>query len=112
MLAMCYNLLMKGDVVVNEILMTFLEEEVTSEQYHELFDFVMSAKITRGTFVGSTHTLLKTSDDTFIIFREILTPEKTLKYENAVVVGKCYLIKKINSTAYSKKIQNIRNITD
>lgn len=97
---------------MNEILNTFLEEEVTAEQYHELFDFVASNKITRGTYIGFSHTLLKAGDDTFIIYREIITPEKTLKYENAVVVGRTYLMKKLNSVAYTRKIKDIRNISD
>lgn len=97
---------------MNDILNLFLEEEVTSEQYHELFDFVASAKVTRGTFVGNFHTVLKTSGDTFIIYREIITPEKTLKYETAVVVSQNYLMKKINSIAYQRKIPDIRMISD
>lgn len=95
---------------MNEILNTFLDEEVTPEQYHELFDFVASVKITRGTFIGNFHTVLKTAGDTFIIYREIITPEKTLKYETAVVVGQEYLMKKINSIAYQRKFSDIRNI--
>lgn len=97
---------------MNEILNTFLEEEVTMEQYHELFDFVASAKITRGTFIGNFHTVLKTAGDTFIIYREIITPEKNLKYETAVVVGQNYLMKKINSVAYQRRFPEIRNITE
>ena len=97
---------------MNEILNVFLEEEVTTEQYGELFDFIASNRVTRGTFIGNRHTLLKSAGDTFIIYREIITPEKTLKYENAVVVGKNYLLKKINSIAYTRKISDIRNINE
>ena len=97
---------------MNEILNTFLEDEVTQEHYCELFDFVASNRATRGTYIGNSHTLLKSAGDTFIIYKEIITPEKTLKYENAVVVGKNYLLMKINSIAYSRKISNIRTISD
>lgn len=97
---------------MNDILSVFIDEEVTAEQYGELFDFVASNRVTRGTFIGYRHTVLKTAGDTFIIYREIITPDKTLKYENAVVVGKNYLMKKINSIAYSKKINDIRNINE
>ncbi len=97
---------------MNEILNIFLDEEITAEQYGELFDFVASNRVTRGTFIGYRHTVLKTAGDTFIIYREIITPEKTLKHENAVVVGKDYLMKKINSIAYTRKIKDIRNINE
>lgn len=97
---------------MNEILNVFLEEEVTFEQYYELFDFVASNRITRGTFIGYSHTVLKAAGDTFIIYREIITPGKTLKHENAVVVGKNYLMKKINSIAYTRKIKDIKTITE
>lgn len=97
---------------MSEILSTFLDEEVTAEQYGELFDFVASERVTRGTFIGNYHTVLKAGADTFIIYREIITPEKTLKYQNAFVIGKEYLMKKINSAAYTRKLKDIRMIAD
>lgn len=95
---------------MSEILNVFFDEEVRYDQYGQLFDFIASNHITRGTFIGKYHTILKAGDDTFIIYREIITPGKTLKYENAFVIGKDYLLKKINSVAYSRKISDIRMI--
>lgn len=97
---------------MSEILDKFLEEEVTPEQYGELFDFVASSRVTRGTFIANYHTVLKAGPDTFIIYREVLTPGRTLKYQNAVVIGGEYLMKKMNSTAYSLKFKDIRMIPD
>lgn len=97
---------------MSDILEKFIEEEVTSEQYGEMFDFISSRKVTRGTFIGNYHTVLKAGTDTFIIYREILTPERTLKYQNAVVIGREYLLKKINSAAYSLRFKDIRTISD
>lgn len=96
---------------MSNILNVFFDEEVTSDQYGELFDFVASDRVTRGTFIGKYHTVLKAGSGTFIIYREIITPERTLKYQDAVVIGKIYLLKKLNSYAYARKIGDIRNIS-
>lgn len=97
---------------MSDILITFLDEEVTTEQYAELFDFIASSRITRGTFIGNYHTILKAGYDTIIIYREIITPGRSLKYKDAFVIGKEYLLKKLNSIAYARKFREIKNIPD
>lgn len=97
---------------MSDILITFLDEEVTAEQYGELFDFIASSRITRGTFIGNFHTILKAGADTIIIYREIITPGRSMKYKDAFVIGKEYLLKKINSIAYARRFKDIKYIPD
>ena len=47
----------------------------------------------------------------FIIYRICLGMENT-KYQEAVLVAKTYLLKKINSMAYQLHLEDIQNILD
>lgn len=96
---------------MNEVLQSFLEEEVTGAVYEELWSFVNSASIIRGTFECSRHSVMKVSSSTFIVYPQFIFSEN-LKCHDAVVVGKNYLLKKINSMAYKRKLPNIQNILD
>lgn len=96
---------------MNEVLQGFLEEEITGAIYEELWSFVNSDSIVRGTFECSHHAVMKTSASTFIIFRQFLINDN-LKCREAAIVGKNYLLKKINSMAYKRRLSNIQNILD
>lgn len=95
---------------MSEILQSFLDFEVTQDQYEDLWNFINSRSLIRGTFEGYNHIIMKTANDTYIIYKVLITPISTMKYQEAVVVGKDYLLKKINSAAYTKKLQNIKII--
>ena len=51
------------------------------------------------------------SSNQFIIYRICLGMENT-KYQEAVLVAKTYLLKKINSMAYQLHLEDIQNILD
>ncbi len=97
---------------MNEVLQEFLEAEVTQSQYQDMWNFITSRSVTRGTYEGNSFKILKTGSDTFIIYKEIIVPLSTIKYQNAVVVGRDYLLKKINSIAYAKRFENVNVICD
>ncbi len=97
---------------MNEVIRDFLEAEVTQSQYEELWNFITSRSVTRGTYEGNSYIILKTASNTFIIYKEIIVPLSTIKYQNAVVTDRDYLLKKINSVAYAKRFENVRIICD
>ena len=88
---------------MEELIAQFLEEEVTSITYSELWSFVKSNSILRGPFEGQHHIVMKISSGQFIIYKINIGMENT-KYQPAVVVAKNYLLKKINSRAYDLKL--------
>ncbi|MBQ8965372.1 hypothetical protein [Ruminococcus sp.] len=96
---------------MEELITQFLEDEVTSITYSELWSFVRSNSILRGTFEGQRHIVMKISSGQFIIYKINIGMENT-KYQPAVVVAKNYLLKKINSRAYDLKLPDIQNIFD
>lgn len=96
---------------MNEVLQKFLEEEVTGAIYEELWTFVKSSSVIRGTFECSNHMVMKLSSSTFIIYPQFMFGDN-IKCHDAVVVGKNYFLKKINSIAYAKRLPNIQNILD
>lgn len=96
---------------MNEVLQVFLDEEITGAIYEDLWNFVKSGSLIRGTFECSNHVVMKLSSSTFIIYRQYMFSDN-LKYCDAVVVGKNYFLKKINSKAYEKRLPNIQNILD
>ena len=96
---------------MEELIAQFLEDEVTSITYSELWSFVKSNSILRGTFEGQHHIVMKISSGQFIIYKINIGMENT-KYQPAVVVAKNYLLKKINSRAYDLKLPDIQNIFD
>ena len=55
--------------------------------------------------------IMKISSNQFIIYRICLGMENT-KYQEAVLVAKTYLLKKINSMAYQLHLEDIQNILD
>ncbi len=97
---------------MNEVIRDFLEAEVTQSQYEELWNFITSRSVTRGTFEGNSYIILKISNNTFIIYKEIIVPLSTIKYQNAVVTDRDYLLKKINSVAYAKRFEDVKIICD
>ncbi len=95
---------------MTDILDSFLEYEVTAEQYDLLWLFITVEAITNGTLDLSRHRIVKTGPETFILYQELITPEHTLKFENALVLGRDYLLKKINGAAYTKHLPKIHTI--
>lgn len=96
---------------MNEVLQAFLDEEITGAVYNELWNFVSSESIIRGTFECSNHIVMKISSTQFIIYRICIGVENT-KCQNAVLVAKTYFLKKINSKAYERRLPDIQNIFD
>ncbi|MGN0602257.1 MAG: hypothetical protein ACI4I7_06070 [Oscillospiraceae bacterium] len=96
---------------MNEILQGFLEEEIVGAVYEDLWNFINSDSIVRGTFECSRHAVMKLSASTFIIYRQFIVNDN-LKCQDAVLVGKNYFLKKINSMAYKRRLPNIQNILD
>jgi hypothetical protein len=96
---------------MNEVLQKFLEEEITGAIYEDLWNFVKSSSVIRGTFECRSHMVMKLSSSTFIIYPQFMFSDN-LKYHDAVIVGKNFFLKKINSMAYEKRLQNIQNIFD
>ncbi len=96
---------------MEEFLREFIEAEVSHGTYEELWGFVSSNSVIRGTFEGQSHMVMKISSSQFIIYRLSLGRENT-KYQPALMVAKRYLLKKINSRAYELKLPDIQNILD
>lgn len=96
---------------MEELIKQFLTDEVTDLTYNELWHFVKSNSILRGTFEGQNHIVMKISSGQFIIYRVSLGIENT-KYQPAVVVARNFLLKKINSRAYELKLPDIQNVFD
>lgn len=96
---------------MNEVLQQFLEEEITDAIYNDLWNFVTSNSIVRGTFECSNHIVMKLSSSQFIIYRICLGMENT-KCREAALVAKTYFLKKINSMAYERRLPDIQNIFD
>ena len=96
---------------MNELIQQFITDEVTALTYSDLWNFVNSNSICRGTFEGNYHIIMKISSNQFIIYRICLGMENT-KYQEAVLVAKTYLLKKINSMAYQLHLEDIQNILD
>jgi len=96
---------------VNDVLQTFLDEEVTEAVYNELWNFISSDSVVCGTFECSNHAVMKISSAQFIIYRICIGMENT-KCQPAVLVARTYLLKKINSKAYERRLPDIQNIFD
>ena len=96
---------------MNELIQQFITDEVTALTYSDLWNFVNSNSICRGTFEGNNHIIMKISSNQFNIYRICLGMENT-KYQEAVLVAKTYLLKKINSMAYQLHLEDIQNILD
>ena len=94
---------------MNELIQQFITDEVTALTYLTLEPVPNS--ICRGTFEGNNHMIMKISSNQFIIYRICLGMENT-KYQEAVLVAKNYLLKKINSMAYQLHLEDIQNILD
>jgi len=96
---------------MEEFLRNFLEDEVNGVTYGELWSFVRSDSICRGTYEGQTHVIMKISSNQFIIYRLSIGVENT-KCQPALMTAKNYLLKKINSMAYELQLPEIQNILD
>ncbi len=96
---------------MEEFLKNFVLEEVNSVTYEDLWNFVRSNSICRGTYEGQNHIVMKISSTQFIIYQLNIGMENT-KCQPALVVAKNYLLKKINSRAYELKLPDIQNILD
>lgn len=96
---------------MEEFIRQFTMDEVSELTYEDLWNFVKSNSVVRGTFEGQRHMIMKISSGQFIIYRLSLGVENT-KYQPAVVIAKNYLLKKINSRAYELKLPQIQNIFD
>ena len=71
---------------MNELIQQFITDEVTALTYSDLWNFVNSNSICLGM--------------------------ENTKYQEAVLVAKTYLLKKINSMAYQLHLEDIQNILD
>lgn len=96
---------------MNDVLQTFLDEEITDAVYNELWNFVSSDSVVRGTFECSNHVVMKISTTQFVIYRIRIGVENT-KCQPAVLVAKTFFLKKINSKAYERRLPDIQNIFD
>lgn len=96
---------------MEEFIEYFLECEVNKFAYAELWSFIKSSSICRGTYEGQNHMIMKISSNQFIIYRVNLGMENT-KYQPALMIAKHYLLKKINGRAYELQLQDIKNIAD
>lgn len=94
---------------MEEFLREFIEAEVNSVTYAELYGFVRSDSVIRGTFEGQSHMIMKIASDQFIVYRLSIGAKNT-KYQPAIMIAKNYLLKKINSRAYELKLKDIQNI--
>ena len=52
---------------MNELIQQFITDEVTALTYSDLWNFVNSNSICRGTFEGNNHMIMKISSNQFII---------------------------------------------
>ncbi len=101
-----------GEVLLmNELLNEFLEQEVTDATYEDLFNFVSSRHVCRGTFECLSHVLMKVSSSQFIIYKSFVGAENT-KAQEAVLVARDYLLMKINSRAYKMNFREIKSVLD
>ena len=96
---------------MNPVLEEFLEQEVTEATYEDLFNFVSSRHVCRGTFECLNHVLMKVSSSQLIIFKNFVGMENT-KAQDAVLVAKEYLLMKINSKAYKMNFDRIKSVLD
>ena len=96
---------------MEEFIRQFILDEVSDLTYEDLWNFVRSNSVVRGSFEGQHHMIMKISSGQFVIYRLSIGVENT-KYQPAVVIAKNYLLKKINSRAYELKLPQIRNIFD
>ena len=96
---------------MNSVLEEFLEQEVTDATYEDLFNFVCSRHVCRGTFECLNHVLMKVSSSQLIIFKNFVGVENT-KAQDAVLVAKEYLLMKINSKAYKMNFDKIKSVLD
>lgn len=96
---------------MNPVLEEFLEQEVTEATYEDLFNFVSSRHVCRGTFECLNHVLMKVSSSQLIIFKSFVGMENT-KAQDAVLVAKEYLLMKINSKAYKMNFDRIKSVLD
>ncbi len=96
---------------MNPVLEEFLEQEVTEATYEDLFNFVSSRHVCRGTFECLNHVLMKVSSSQLIIFKSFVGAENT-KAQDAVLVAKEYLLMKINSKAYKFNFDRIKSVLD
>ncbi len=94
---------------MNDVLLKFLDEEITSAVYGDLWRFITSDSIVRGTFECSNHIVMKISPCQFIIYPICVGMENT-KCRDAVLVARTYFLKKINSKAYERRLPDIQNI--
>lgn len=97
--------------LMNPVLEEFLEQEVTEATYEDLFNFVSSRHVCRGTFECLNHVLMKVSSSQLIIFKSFVGMENT-KAQDAVLVAKEYLLMKINSKAYKMNFDRIKSVLD
>lgn len=97
--------------LMNPVLEEFLEQEVTEATYEDLFNFVSSRHVCRGTFECLNHVLMKVSSSQLIIFKNFVGMENT-KAQDAVLVAKEYLLMKINSKAYKMNFDRIKSVLD
>ena len=97
--------------LMNPVLEEFLEQEVTEATYEDLFTFVSSRHVCRGTFECLNHVLMKVSSSQLIIFKNFVGMENT-KAQDAVLVAKEYLLMKINSKAYKMNFDRIKSVLD
>lgn len=96
---------------MNEFLQDFVESEVNSVTYGDLWNFVNSESICRGTFEGINFVIMKISAGQFIIYKVCVGMENT-KCQPAIMVAKKYFLMKINSRAYELQLNDIQKILD
>lgn len=96
---------------MNELLEDFLIEEINAAVYSELWRFISSDNIIRGTFECSNFIIMKLGGDQFVIYRHVLGMQN-IKCREAVLVAKNYLLRKINSRAYDLRLPDIQNVLD
>ena len=96
---------------MNTTLDDFLDREVTDATYEDLFNFVSSRHLCRGTLDCLSYVLIKVSSNHFIIYRNFVGAENT-KAQDAVLVAREYLLMKINSKAYKENFSRIKSVLD
>lgn len=94
-----------------ELLQEFVIEEVNGAIYNELWNFISSDNIVRGTFECSHFIVVKLGGDQFIIYRHVIGMQN-VKCRDAVLVAKTFLLRKINSRAYELRLPDIQNVFD
>lgn len=96
---------------MNPVLEEFIDQEVTEATYEDLFNFISSRHLCRGTFECLNHVVMKVSSSQLIIFKSFVGAENT-KAQDAVLVAKEYLLMKINSKAYKMNFDRIKSVLD